>query len=269
MAMMKKSGGPRLIDDNEHVGRLMIEARLPPLIVDMAWLVTAVRNVALAYVDAASVPDDNVVHHEIRALYYAARRRRYSEAARLRDELSGRTRDHIDKRANLPGIPWELPSAAALLDKATREEACATIMSLLSRGGEWREGRRRGGVRTMEWAPNLHAPRLQRHPPKRQAERELILKLALVYCNATGQPAALTTNYIPEGPFLRLAKACLELAGAKGADAVAIIKNLQWRRRSMRELLQLREMRRNLLWELLEFEALEQLLRDDDPRPVR
>jgi hypothetical protein len=261
---MKKPKTPGPIDDKAHVHKLVIGARLPP-IADLPRFVNAIQNMVWAYVHAGSIPDDNVVHHQIRALYYAVRRFRFGEAARRIDELSPRTRDYINKRAERPSIPWKLPASNALRDTATRDEARETILSLLSRGGEWQEGRRRNGVRQMQWVPILCAPALQRNPPKRQAEHDLMLMLALAYFNATGEAPAFNANYgVMAGPFVRLAMACLRLAGATAVDAVSIIRNVQWRRLSMKEQLQLREMQRELLWELFEFEMLERLLRQDD-----
>ncbi|CAN7756370.1 hypothetical protein LJR220_002527 [Bradyrhizobium sp. LjRoot220] len=127
------------------------------------------------------------MRHEITALYYAALRRRYGEAARRIDELSPRTRTYLEKRSDRPSVSWTLPDSDALRGKATREEACRIIQGLLSRGGKWQPGRLRGDERRPQWVPELYAPTPEPHPPKRQAEHALMLALALIYWNATGR----------------------------------------------------------------------------------
>ena len=246
---MKTPEPPDPIDDMEHVQELLTAARLPP-IYDMPRFVTAVQNAVRVYVRARATPDNNAVHHEIRALYFAAWRRRFGEAARRLDKLSAPTRRYINKRA----VSLTLPDFAALLDKATRDEAREAILNLLARGGAWEEGRRRGGDRPKRWVPNLCAPTLDEHSPKRQPEHDLLLTLALIYFNATGQPPPLITGYGDRVPFVRLAEVCLNLAGAKGVNVFSILRTAQWRRLSMQDVLRLWQMGRELLWEQLEID---------------
>jgi len=231
------------------------EVRLPAG-VDVARLAAAIRAVAETYVGRATTADSNIVHHEIAALYNAARRHRFGEAARLIEALSERTRAYIGKRR----VPWKLPAAGTLRDKATRDAACADIMSLLSRGGHWRKGRLRlGGKRPMVWEPLLYAPVLQKHPPKRAAERDFIVGLQWAWLDVVGQDPPMTADRDEPGPFVKFAAACLHLV-APDANFFWIINRLHERRKQWQALVQLRHDRAELLRELKELDDLEQLL---------
>jgi hypothetical protein len=145
-----------------------------------------------------------------------------------------------------------LPDAAALRDKdkAVRIAACETIRSLLSRGGQWQEGRRRaGGKQSIKWQPNLIGPQLRRHVPKRKAESEFVLGLQLAYLIATGR-TAFTAHPENMGPFARIASYYLRLIAGPGPNAAEIINELQRRRKAVEKLLQLQRSRRTLLRDL-------------------
>jgi hypothetical protein len=226
---------PRIFGD-ECVRQLASVAKMPLNAADLPRFAAAIRSTAETYIRDASIPNRNAMHHEIKALYNAAARHRCKKAADLIDTLSQPTRDFINKRSNQANIPWRLPAAAALRDKATQDAACQALVSLLSRGGRWREGRRRaGGGRPMVWKPCLYAPTLQKSPPKRKAERDFIMFLQVDYLNATGQSPPHTAHHVNRGPFARIVKACLQLVGAQAADAVELINELQRQRAQMRK----------------------------------
>jgi hypothetical protein len=225
-----------VIFSDERVRQLAAEAKLPLDTADLPRFAAAIRVAAETYIRDASIPSDNAVHREIKALYNAAARRRHAEVAERIDALSKRTRDFINKRAALPSIPWKIPAAAALRNEAKRDDACAAIASLLRIGGRWKQGRRRpSGRRSISFVPELYAPTLRKHLPKRKAERDFVMWLQLAYLNATEQSPPHTAHHVNRGPFARMVKACLQLVGAQAADAVELINGLQRDRRRMRK----------------------------------
>jgi hypothetical protein len=221
------------IFSDECVRALAAKAKLPSD-ADLPRFVAAIQAAAEIYIRDIGIADDNAVHHEIKALYSAANRRKYAETAERIDTLSKRTREFINKRAERPNIPWKIPAATALRKNATQDDACAAIGSLLRMGGRWELGRRRqGGKRSMSFVPVLYAPKLHKHPPKRKAERDFVMWLQVAYTEATGQMPPLTAHHDNPGPFARMAKECLKLIGMPAADAVELINKLQGQRKKM------------------------------------
>jgi hypothetical protein len=223
---------PQIFSD-DNVRRLAAETKLPlPPDTDLPRFAAGIRSAAEIYIRDVDTADNNAVHHEIKTLYSAANRRRYVETAKRIDSLSQRTRDFINERSKRPNVPWVLPHADALRSEATRDDACAVIVSLLRVGGRWQEGRRRpSGKRSMTFVATLHAPKLQKHPPKREAERDFVMWLQVAYTETTGQLPPLTANPERLGPFARMAKACLKLIGMPAADIVELINELDRRAR--------------------------------------
>jgi hypothetical protein len=221
---------PKIFSD-DRVRQLAAEAKLPSN-ADLPRFAAAIRDAAAIYIRDVSTSDDNAVHHEIKALYGAAARRRYADAAERIANLSKRTRDFISKRGERPSVPWKLPDADTLRNEATRDDACAAIVSLLRIGGRRQEGRRRpGGKRSMTFTATLHAPKLQKHPQKRQAERNFVMSLQLAYTEATGQLPSLTVNPERPGPFAKMAKVCLKSIGMPAAGVIELISELDCRAR--------------------------------------
>jgi hypothetical protein len=250
-----------IVFSDDCVRQLAAEAKLP--LHDVSRISTAIRHAAESYICDANTADDNVVHHEIRTLYYAARRHRCPESARLIEALSPRTREIIAKRAARPSVPWRLPDASALhdTDETSRLAACHDIMRLLARGGQWRKGRvRPGGDRSMMWDPILIGPTPQRRVRRRAAENSFILKLQLAHLNATGRAPPFTAHYASMGPFIRFARACLRSVAGPAPNAIEIINQLQRRRIRLKILLQLRRAWQELLRLAEAIETLEQLL---------
>jgi hypothetical protein len=226
---------PQIFSD-DNVRQLVADAKLPfPPHADLPRFAAGIRGAAEIYISDLGAGDDNAVHHEINGLYSAAHRRSYLDAAKRIESLSKQARDFIAKRSARPSVPWKLPSSDALGRPETRDDACATIVSLLRIGGRWQEGRRRpGGKRSMTFVATLHAPTLQRNPPKRQAEYNFVMLLQVAYAEATGDAPALTVNPVEgkRGPFARLANACLKLIGAASANVDELINELNRRARA-------------------------------------
>jgi hypothetical protein len=223
-----------IVFSDAQVRQFAAKAKLPAD-TNLTRFAAAIRDAAMIYVRDAGTPDGNAVHHEIKALYSAASRHRYKEAAERIEALSQQTRDFINRRAERPNVPWQIPAADTLRDKATREAACQTIINLLSQGGRWREGRRRtGGERSMVWEPKLYAPTLQKRPPKRKAERDFVMWLQIAFLDATEQSPPHTAHHVNPGPFARMVKTCMRLI-APAADTVKIINELQRQRREKKK----------------------------------
>jgi hypothetical protein len=180
-------------------------------------------------------PDDNELHHEITALYDAARRRRYEKTVSLREGLSPRAVAYLEDRLKRPGpraARLRLPAVEALRDLKRRDEACEMIGRLCRIGGVSVEGRKRsGGKRSRPTLrPRLHAPELRRHVPKREPERNFVMNLQTVWLEATGRNPPLTARHEDDsrfvGPLARVAKKCLDHLGARHVDVVQQINQL-------------------------------------------
>jgi hypothetical protein len=222
---------PSIFDD-KCIRKLARTARLPPT-ANIQRFATAVREAALAYIGDASTASDNEVHHEVDGLLRAADRavhaRKHKDAAcdkvaALIERLSERTRRLLSD--------WgELPDPKALRDPATQCAACETIASLCRIGAGWREGRRRpGGQRSMTMVSVLHAPPLQQHPARREAQLNFVMWLQVAYVEATGEPPSPTAHPRRPTPFAKMAQVCLDKLQA-GANAVEMINGLQRRRK--------------------------------------
>ena len=142
--------------------------------------------------------------------------------------MSPRTRDFLSKRTGRRTVALQIPDADAFGDPARRDEACETIRRLCSRGGKWVEGRRPG---TVKWKPVLHVPmKIEKHPTRRDAERNFVRALQLIYLEMTGRAPARTADpgELP-GPFARLVQACFDDLGIR-AKAAKLINDLERRR---------------------------------------
>ena len=158
----------------------------------------------------------------------AAEHKRYEDVADLLGRLSPRGRALLTDHG-------ELPPPGALRDPALREEACAAVVRLCQYGGRWAKGPPSKGSRR-KWRPHLYAPDKERSPPKRDAERHFVLMLQLAWLDAVGEKPSLTAHHPDKsrdlGPFARFARECLRLVGARDADAVELINELQRLRRN-------------------------------------
>jgi hypothetical protein len=201
-----------------------------PATVDILRLAKLIGDAAQVYVRDAGATSDNAVHHEIEGLLAAADRpagyRNYKDLTKRVTGMSPRTQDFLSKRAGI--VALQIPDADAFSDPAQRDDACETIRRLCSRGGKWVEGRRPG---TVEWKPVLHVPmKIEKHPTRRDAERNFVRALQLIYLEMKGRAPARTADpgELP-GPFARLVQACFDDLGIR-AKAAKLINDLERRR---------------------------------------
>jgi hypothetical protein len=218
--------------DDECIRKLACEL---PKGGDIARFGQPVREAARVYARDARRPTDNEVRDEIGALYRVASRSRYEQLAKSIEDLSPRARWLLDARGALPSVGISLPPPDALRDLAKKNAARTSVLKLCQHGGGWVKGRRRpSGKRSRGWQPLLHAPRPQKHPPKRDAERYFVILLQLAWNETVGEPPACTAHPDNPGPFARLVKECLKLVGATCANAVELINKVHQQRRELR-----------------------------------
>jgi hypothetical protein len=208
---------PRLLDDKFMAPHL-------PRRADGARFTMAVREAASTYAAERAVPTEKAVRDEIRGLYSAAEKRRYKEVARRLAALSERTHAFLSKRARRFSVNVVIPAPEDLADPARRGAACDDLVRLL-RVGMTKAGRAK-----------LFEPNVPRRPSRRVAEQNFVMRLELIFANATGETAltatgALTTAGAPVGPLARLAQACFDtLVGQGVVNAVKMINALHAKR---------------------------------------
>jgi hypothetical protein len=208
--------------------------RLPPG-AELQVFFEGVRRGVRAYALSARNPSRNDVHHEIEALHRAADRGEYEVVTDLLEGLSSAARDCLIERLGRPGWRGEtLPDTASLRDPARQGRACEAVRRLCTVGGKSREGRRRpGGKRSRStYQPLLCGPTPTRNFRRLEAELDLVLSLQDAFVRATGREPAWTAQHRSPGPFARMTKEVLCLAGAPG-DAVGLINELHRRRLAM------------------------------------
>jgi hypothetical protein len=153
--IIKAADVPRIFDDDcvqQFTKLLDLDASL------QKPLAKAIRRLARVSIRTANTPNDDDIAREIKALYAAAERRKYENAAKLVRGISRQTRAFLNKRAKR--IDLTIPKPSALLDRRRREAACEMVQRLTTVGGY----REQSG-----WVPNLYLP-------KRQFEREEIVQ---------------------------------------------------------------------------------------------
>ncbi len=241
--------------------------KLPPD-ADVEAFGAAVRDAARIFARDVRIPNSNELHDEIATLYRAADRRLFEQVADLVERLSPKARELLCGRANRIGhknvsavisppvtavgrdgeiltrvsrapLRFPLPTPSDLRDEASREAACEVVARLCWMGCQFVEGRRRpSGKQSRHIArPLLFAPKPRRHFPRRDAERNFVMLLSIAWVEATGVAASRTARHRDAsrniGPFARFVRECLQLVGAKDADAVELINELHRRRRAM------------------------------------
>jgi hypothetical protein len=220
-----------LIFDDKCIRELAQTGGLPRT-ADIQRFANDVRDAARLYILEASIASNNEVHHEVDGLLRAADRavkaRKRKDAAcenvALRIEnLSERARQLLNERGTLP-------EPEILRDPATQHAGCETAARLCRVGAYWTEGRRRpGGTRSKTMLSVLHAPPLQQHPPRREAQLKFLMWLRYAYLMAAGERPPATTSAETPTPFAQMAQLCLDKLRA-GASAVELINELQERR---------------------------------------
>jgi len=199
-----------------------------PAEADLAIFAECIRIAAVFYFQSVRLRSVKKRHDELATLYSAAEKRKYEEVAALLKDLSPIGRAQIEQRAHRRKI--DLPALCDLQNIERRDSACESVAKLVRLGGHWKIGRMRpSGKRSHTWQPVLLAPASPRNPPKRDSERAFIEGLQITWRVATKKEAARTASRERPGPFVRLAQECLRLIGARHADAVNLINDIERR----------------------------------------
>jgi hypothetical protein len=221
-----------IVFDDACIKRLAGISKLRPS-VDLVLFGKGVREAARIYARSSWVPNDNELHVEISALHKAAERKIFETLAKLLSELSPRARELLNDRGNRPSFRFQLPNPEVMRDAEHRQEACVRIASLCRIGGQRVEGRRRPKRpnRSRTWRWEFHAPQSNAGFQRRQAEREFVMWLRVAWVEAIGKNPAETADPRKPGPFARLVRECLNLVGAKDANAINLINQLDCQRK--------------------------------------
>jgi len=189
---------------------------------DIEKLGNDIRENARIYARAAREPSDNELHTEIKALHDASEKNHFEQVGNLIQSLSARARSELVGRWDQKHPGTRFPEFVDLsVDQ--RETACVNIASLCRMGGLYVEGRKRpSGRRSQTWQWIYFAPPLRRHFPKRPAEHQFVMHLAITWCEITGKMPPKVTHKDSPGPFARLVQKCLRLSGS-GANAINVI----------------------------------------------
>jgi hypothetical protein len=226
--------------------RIVDNAKLPDK-ADKHCLAKGIQEAAAIYIQEVARPNPKGLHKEVKALYDAAMKQQYDQAALLREQLSVKTRDSLNARAGRIGLTS--PSPEDLRDSARRDEACGTTVKLCRIGGDRVKGRMRpfGKRSVTTFKPLLYAPsgppemaalnhRSPRNFSKRDAERNLVIWLRLAWLEAIGTPPSRTADRRNLGPFARLVREVLQLVSGQVHSDSAVaerINELDARRRKM------------------------------------
>jgi hypothetical protein len=223
---------PGIFDDKCIQQLVRIDHRLRTA--NIKVFAAGVLKAAELFVGDASTATDNEVHYEVDGLLRAAeravraRKRKdvaYEDVAVRIERLSERTRTLLNDRG------WaRLPVPQVLRDSAGQCAACEIVARLCRIGACWQEGRRRpGGKQSMTMLSVLHAPMLQQHPARREAQLNFVMWLRLAYLEATGTPPPPTAHAGRPSPFAKMVQVCLDKLQA-GANAVEMLNELHQRR---------------------------------------
>jgi len=205
-----------------------LAARLPAG-ADRRRFAKGIREAARIYARDAREPTANELRAEIAALYRAAGTQHCDRLTVQIKRLSPKARNMLSRRGARLGLA--LPPAEAI-NSAEADKACTTVASLASIGGGYVEGRMsRTGRRSRTWRPLLHAPKSQRSPLKREAERYFIINLQLAWLEATGMPPSKAVNRDRPSSFAQMAAECFKLVGAAHADVFGLINKVNRLRR--------------------------------------
>lgn len=230
--MARKGRPSRSIDDIDAtfdeacIARLAKIARLPAS-ADLRSFGVSIRTAVAIYLKDANEPDGNELYHEIAGLYRLADKRRFDDLSAAIENMSDAARAHLDERANRPSFGFSLPKASDFLTASQRDEATRRIIAITVIGGEVVRGGKRPRHRPPALRPRLYAPLPRRHFAKRAAERDFVMWLQVAYLESTGRMPAVTANAERRGPFARLVRECLYLAGARHVNEVEVINSLK------------------------------------------
>jgi hypothetical protein len=236
------------------IAQLVRDCRLERLVrashLDVARLGAGIRIAALGYAldRQHQDPNPNEIRREIAAHYAAALRQQHERVVTLAETLSPAACAYLATRQERPGLRaagLRLPTLEALRDPARRDEACERVARICRIGGrivagrmrppgvrERRaaqiEGRPSKGKQSRTFQAKLHAPAPLYSLPKRPAVQMLVLRLALAWQQATGEPPARTARRGKFGPFTRLVAACLPLMGVRHVSITRLINETRW-----------------------------------------
>lgn len=190
-----------------------------------------IRQDARAYCRAAGEPSANELHNEIKALHNAANKNLFEKVAGLIAHLSPSARAVLVGRWEQRHHDIRFPEPIDLITADQREAACVKIASLCRIGGQKIEGRMRpSGKHSSTWQWLYYAPGLSRHFPKRPAEYQFVMHLAITWYEITGKSAPRFTRQGSHGPFARMVEKCLRLCGGPAANVTNLV-NEHGRRR--------------------------------------
>jgi hypothetical protein len=182
-----------------------------------------IRGNARIYLKTAAEPTNNELHDEIKALHDASDKQNFEQTRHLVENLSSRARSALIGRweQSNPGI--EFPKPTDLDDVEYREVVSAKIASLCRLGGKIVETRmRKSGRKSKTWQVLYYAPPKTRHFSKTAAAKQLVMHLAIMWCDITGKMPPIVSHPEAPGPFPRLVMDCFTLLGSR-ASAVKII----------------------------------------------
>ncbi len=199
-----------------------------PSTADRECLLHLIRNAAEFYLSDVVQPDHNDIHREILNLYKAATRGRYDVVVGASKNLSSWARQILEGTSAQPD---ELLSilAEATDDPLRQKQACERIAALCRIGGRFVQGQRRpSGKRSKEFRVLLYATEPTRHFVKREAERNLLLRLRSAWEHGTGSPPTARTAQPgiaaeDAAPFTKFVSDCFEAMGVTRANVVELI----------------------------------------------
>jgi hypothetical protein len=198
---------------------------------DIEKLGKEIRENARIYLKAASEPSANELHDEIKALHDASDKCLFEQTGRLIDNLSLRARSALIGRWEQTNPGTAFPQGNDLKNVDTRQGVCGEIAGICRIGGNVADARMRpSGRRSKTWEVLYYAPEKTRHFPKTAAEDQLVMHLAILWCDMTGKMPPRVVPSHGFGPFARLARECLELLGSNASAAKLINKYGQRRR---------------------------------------
>lgn len=201
---------------------------------DLERFKTNLLEAGLNYQKCLIEPNDNNLHKEISSLHHEAERGDCEGVSLSLTHLSSRARKMLTDRGSIPSLNIQLPGPEIFLDPLQASLACEKVATLCRTGGR-RLDRRTNRARNWEW--QIFGPEPRRTFEKREAERELLMRLRLAWLEATGDSPSRTAHRHKPGPFARFVVQYLQLLGAGHVDAFSLINNnLQQQRMRRRRL---------------------------------
>lgn len=213
--------------DTDNVARLAKEAKLLQT-ADLKRFRDFLKSAIHGFLTDTGIDrplPDNVIRRQIANLNRWTRAFRKGEGGigvvkGALNQLSPEAREYLYS----PNHP--IPDATDLDDPARRDAALRRLAGLTVRGAEWKPGRkRRGGKQSRDTlTQKLKGPPAVRGRPPNRAGLLLCKTLAAAYAELSGRPLPRSVHHANPGPFVRLVKGVLSLAGAQDVDEVELVK---------------------------------------------